>query len=222
MTTKSMGQLTMARTPPNKVAEVCAQLTAIHNTTQNLLQENGQPAPHKWFFHLFNLRFVLLNDLQGKALAANSVITGTADAAASAAAVSSTPHVGLPSDVPMQVRSEPAQYQHFTPSAEMLELETQLRAAARASGGAAVATHGQPDLHLPTDAATAALLGMRLSRNSSSSMSATAVPATAEQVWRQLQRRHQWPDGQLVFQSMYRPCVSDEANSMCVEDCGLM
>jgi hypothetical protein len=120
----------------------------------------------------------------------------------------------------MQVRSEPAQYQHFTPTAQMLELETQLRAAARVSGGATVATHGQPDLHLLADAATAALLGMRLSRNSS--IGVAAIPATAEQVWRQLQRRHQWPDGQLVFQSMYRPCVSDEANSMCVEDCGLM
>jgi hypothetical protein len=83
MTTKSMGQLTLACTPPNKVAEVRAQLTAIHNTTQTPLQGNAQPAPHKWFFHLFNLRFVLLNDLQGKALAASSAADGTADAAAS-------------------------------------------------------------------------------------------------------------------------------------------
>jgi hypothetical protein len=103
----------------------------------------------------------------------------------------------------------------------MLELEQQLRAAARASGGATAATHGQPDLHLPACAATDLVSGMRLSRNSSS-RGATAVPATPEQVWRQMQRQHQWPDGQLVFEIMYRPCVSDETNSMCVEDCGLM
>jgi hypothetical protein len=67
---------------------------------------------------------------------------------------------------------------------------------------------------------------MRLSRSSSSSRGAAIVPLlvapTPDQVWRQLQRLHQWPDGQLVFHSMYRPCMSDEATSMCVEDCGLM
>jgi hypothetical protein len=240
MTTKSMGYLTLSRTPPNKVEEVCAQLTAMQNTTQLPPQENGQPAPIKWFFHLFNLRFVLQNSVQAQASVAAPAANGTADAAAgtaanSAAAGSTTsvavaageetssiaPPAGMPADVPMQTCIEPAQYQHFMPTAKMLELERQLRAAARAAGGATVATHGQPDLHLPACAATAAVSGMRVSRNSSSSSSSSSV-TTREELWRQLQRQHQWPDGQLVFESMYRPCVSDEANLMCMEDCGLM
>jgi hypothetical protein len=129
----------------------------------------------------------------------------------------------MPVDVPTQVNAEPAHYQNFEPTANMIELERQLRAAAKAAGGVAVATHGQPELNLPAVAATSAASGMRLGSSSSSIGSGAAtVPASTEQVWRQLQRQHQWPDGQLVFESMYRPCVIDEANEMCVEDCGLM
>jgi hypothetical protein len=140
-----MGYLTLARTPPNKVAEVCAQLMTMQNTTQPP-QENGLPAPHKWLFHLFNLRFVLLNDIQGKEPAADSAANGTAGAAANETAAGNTadiavaagetdlsiaPPVGMPADVRMQMQSEPEQYQHFKPTANMLELEKQLRAAAR-------------------------------------------------------------------------------------------
>uniref|UniRef100_A0A383VC43 Sulfatase N-terminal domain-containing protein n=1 Tax=Tetradesmus obliquus TaxID=3088 RepID=A0A383VC43_TETOB len=273
MTTKSMGTLELAKSPPNSITEVCAQLVAMHNASKPLAPRNGQPAPQKWFFHLFNLRFVLL-DGQGKAAAvagspaaaaaaalpapgsaagktnstaaaaggkaADTAAAGAAagKAANSTAAVdvasvaippSGSPPEGMPADVPMQVQTEPAKYQNFQPTANMLELERQLRAAASTAGGVAVATHGQPELHLPADAAaataTSAASGMRMGSSSSGvsgAAAAAAVPVSPEQVWRRLQRQHQWPDGQLVFQSMYRPCVIDEANEMCVEDCGLM
>jgi hypothetical protein len=281
MTTKSMGKLDLPLTPPDTVHEVCAQLTAMHNTSQPLPPRNGKPAPQIWFFHLFNLRFVLLDGqgnapaaagstvkapaaglpaaisssaadkhtIASNAAAASGALTAAAAAKGSAAAAAPStskaanstaavavaaaqtpsdnvsPPVGMPADVPMHVHEEPAHYQNFQPTENMLELERQLRAAANAAGGVTVAMHGQPELDLPAAVATSAASKMRLgssSSGSSSSSGALDTPASPEQVWRQLQRQHQWPDGQLVFESMYRPCVADEANEMCVEDCGLM
>ncbi|KAF6262205.1 alkaline-phosphatase-like protein [Scenedesmus sp. NREL 46B-D3] len=181
MTTKSLGILDLPQTPPNTVTEVCAQLTAMHSTSEPVASRDGRPVPNTWFFHLFNLRFVLQQDGQGGGLppgsaagllAADNAAAGSASAVAVAAGQARSavsPPVGMPADMPVRIQAEPARYQHFQPTPNMIELEMQLRAAAVAAGGAAV-----------------------------------------------------WPDGQLVFESMYRPCVSREENDMCMEDCGLM
>jgi hypothetical protein len=117
----------------------------------------------------------------------------------------------VPAGVPVAaaVRSQqlqPAQYKHLTVSEEMLELERHMRkaAAAAAGGGGGGLSPAAADRREAGGAV-----------NSSSSSSSSSV---AERLWRRLQQQHDWPDGQVVFESLYSTCNMEDMEE-CAEMC---
>jgi hypothetical protein len=220
--------------------EVCFELLGFRDKTTGqalLAKDSNTPGgPNSWFFHLFNIRFVLKPD-DGSATAVAvaeqmSSSDGTSTSPSSSSSSSSvellevTVPAGLPEQVITEIQPEPPQYQHFNATADMIEFERRVRAAATAADiivGSAAAAAMQ-------DAAASSPEGSGSSSSSSSSSSRRRlfhVPAgngttgacRQQQVWEHLQQRHDWPDGQVVFESMYHPCEMLSPGS-CVEMCG--
>jgi hypothetical protein len=111
---------------------------------------------------------------------------------------------GVPEGMPLDAigvlgtTAEPARYEHFQPSAAMLHLERLVRqetiAAARAKSGNKAAS-------------------------SSAARGAPFAAKSPQLLWQQLQQKYNWVDGQLVFRSLYRPCLGNTFGG-CIETCG--
>jgi hypothetical protein len=111
---------------------------------------------------------------------------------------------GVPEGMPLDAigvlgtTAEPARYEHFKPSAAMLHLERLVRqetiAAARAKSGNKAAS-------------------------SSAARGAPSAAKSPQLLWQQLQQKYNWADGQLVFRSLYRPCLGNTFGG-CIETCG--
>jgi hypothetical protein len=115
-------------------------------------------------------------------------------------------------------------------SADLLEFERRVRAAANAadvvvaSGASAAAADGLVTVASIARDIASSNSSSRSSSGSSLMDAAAAVNCTAgsckeEQVWKHLQQQHEWPDGQLVFESLFHPCETLSPGS-CVEMCG--
>jgi hypothetical protein len=122
---------------------------------------------------------------------------GVESASTLAAAAAGVPH-GMPADAALALDSNPhvAEYEQLAPSPAMTEFEQRVRAAAQLSSSAIAAT---------TAAATV-----------DADVDVSGVSTQQQALWQQLQQRYKWPGGQVVFQSLYRPCNKVGA---CREDC---
>lgn len=140
-----------------------------------------------WHFILDNLRFVLVT---------NSTRAATAAALA----------LGVPAGMPLDTIAlsstdvQPAEYEHFKPTPDMLELERRMRAAT-IQASTYIEAEGQ--------------WGGQVSPQASSSSSGGAG---MQQAWWKLQQKYGWPDGQVVFKSLYAPCPVEPGQ--CSESCG--
>jgi hypothetical protein len=234
--------------------EVCFELLGFRDArTGDALPAklNSIDGKNSWFLHLFNIRFVLTPDDASVAgsdaadaassdeHAGNSIAivpsssSGSSSSSSggggsgSAQPLESAVPAGMPNHVMTATPSEPSQYQHMNASADLLEFERRVRAAANAadvvsSGGSAAAEA------LVTIASFASNI---TSSNSSSGSSSDSLMKTAaavncaagsfkeEHVWKHLQQQHEWPDGQVVFESLFHPCEALSPGS-CVEMCG--
>ncbi|WIA15052.1 hypothetical protein OEZ85_001752 [Tetradesmus obliquus] len=128
------------------------------------------------------------------------VASGTAAAAAAAAAVMSGVPVGMPADVigPLGTSPEPARYEHFKPSDDMVEFERRVRQEAIAEARADFQVSGSSNNAAPA---------------------AAGRPGSAENMWQQLRHKYNWMEGQMTFRSLYRPCIYNGPPG-CMETCG--
>jgi hypothetical protein len=224
--------------------EVCFELLGFKDkTTGAAVPARDSTTPggqNSWFFHLFNIRFVLKPEDGSTAavVAANDaehngsrVGTATMPSNSSNSSTSSSTFeleekvpVGMPDQVKTDVQMEPPQYQNFNASAEMMELERRVRAAASAAdiiiASAAEATQHKaasspedPQSSSSSSSETRRLLQVRTGSDG------TGKTCRQQQVWKHLQQQHDWPDGQVVFESLYRPCEKLSPGS-CIEMCG--
>jgi hypothetical protein len=117
---------------------------------------------------------------------------------------------GMPEGVLLTPGRRTAQYENFSPSSAMVEFEQRASAASqrtlnRDADGAAAITSTPDALDEPA-----------VSVSSRDAVAVMASVGAQQEVWRGLQQRYSWPAGQVVFQSLYRPC---EKVGMCREDC---
>jgi hypothetical protein len=104
--------------------------------------------------------------------------------------------------------AQPAEYEHFKPTPDMLELERRMRAAT-IDASTLIEAEGQ--------------WGGQVSPQAKSSSSGAAgaqqqQQQQQQQAWWKLQQKYGWPDGQVVFKSLYAPCPVRPGE--CVESCG--
>jgi hypothetical protein len=144
-------------------------------------------------FRLVNIRFVptkLINRPGKGGRPGNSTGGTTAPAAASAAdyariASGRGAPAGMPSDVvgALQTSPEPASYTHFKPSAAMLEFEQLVRQE----------TISDAEAEYSTPAAA--------------THRAVTAAGSPQEMWQQLRQKYNWMEGQVLFRSLYRPCI---------------
>jgi hypothetical protein len=144
-----------------------------------------------WRFYLENLRFVLVTD--------------SAHAATAAALETGVP-AGMPGDTTAlsSTAAEPARYEAFKPTANMLDLERRMRAATIQVGTSIEAEGKWGEQASP--------------QSSSNSRSAAAEQQQQQQAWWKLQQKYGWHDGQVVFKSLYAHCPVKPGE--CAESCG--
>jgi hypothetical protein len=205
--------------------EVCFKLERLRNTTAAAATQGVttlSTPPAGWYFYLANLRFVLQEGNTSTAgtshdLAADEGMFETDDTFEDFDDVSdqelASIRKAVPTGVPLEAATavgkearqlQPTRYEHLAASKDMLDLERRMRKAARPAG-------------VPAVAAAAAAAGKReagiASKNNSSSSS-----SSVERVWKQLQQQHEWPDGQVVFESLYSTCNMEDMEE-CAEMC---
>jgi hypothetical protein len=211
---------------------VCFELLGFKDKTTGAAvpaKDSSSPGGHNsWFFHLFNIRFILQpEDASTAAVVAandaehNDTRVGTATMPSSSSSNSSTSSstveleekvpVGMPDRVIIDVQMEPPQYQNINASAEMMEFERRVRAAASAAdiiiGSAAEATQlmAASSPEDPKSSSSSSSESRHLLQVQTSS-DGTGGRCKQQQVWKHLQQQHNWPDGQVVFESLYHLC----------------
>ncbi|WIA18227.1 hypothetical protein OEZ85_009698 [Tetradesmus obliquus] len=138
--------------------------------------------------------------------ASSGSIIGLVDLSSTRAATAAALALGVPAGMPLDTIAlsstdvQPAEYEHFKPTPDMLELERRMRAATR-QASTYIEAEGQ--------------WGGQVSPQASSSSSGGAG---MQQAWWKLQQKYGWPDGQVVFKSLYAPCPVDPGQ--CSESCG--
>jgi hypothetical protein len=138
--------------------------------------------------------------------------------------------LGMPDKVLTRVAPDPPQYQHLKATADLFEFERRVRAAANAadvivglaapaSATAAIAQHDFSSSidGSPSSSSSSSSAGSLL--NTTATSNCAKLNCSSEQVWEHLQQQHDWPDGQVVFESLFHPCETLSPGS-CVEMCG--
>jgi hypothetical protein len=187
-------------TPP------CADSTvdAISQTwaSQNNMTRGG------WVFRLANIRLVPIaakpgfRTVPGSGKRIGRGVQHAAAAASAAVYAATTTDKSVPFGMPGDAlgasgtAAELATYSHFKPSPAMLEFERRVR-----QEGISDAQQG-----------TVAIASADVS-------AVTALHNSPEGKWQQLQQKYNWMEGQMVFRSLFRLCVSDAAPG-CIETCG--
>jgi hypothetical protein len=148
-----------------------------------------------WTFILDNLRFVL--------------VTNSTRAAATAAALAISVPAGMPSDVITlsSTDAKPAVYQHLKPTAAMLELEQLMRA-----------TTIQTSTYIEAQGEWGGEAKPQPGSSSGGASVQQKQRQQQQQAWWKLQQKYGWPDGQVVFESLYAPCPVKPGE--CAESCG--
>jgi hypothetical protein len=207
--------------------ELCVTLELLRNTTAAATAQGAKALttpPPGWSFSLAALRFVLqgqhdtetnlgadsINILEaglGLTTPATHLELGFDHSHSNKqlAALNLAIPAGLPSNTTMATstnkeRMKPAGYAHMAASEDMVQLERHMRKASTA-GRATVAVSGSHTMGL-----------------ASSATHGDNVSSSQERVWKELQRQHDWADGQVVFESLYSTCNMEDLEE-CADMC---
>jgi hypothetical protein len=195
LTASSSSSLTSALPAGHADTLIEQEVIQAVDDAQNTTTVNSTTPPYtgpKWRFNLENLRFVLNKNSARVETAAVSGLGVPAGMPGDTTALSST-------------AAEPARYEAFKPTANMLDLERRMRAATIQVGTSIEAEGKWGEQASP--------------QSSSNSRSAAAEQQQQQQqAWWKLQQKYGWADGQVVFKSLYAHCPVKPGE--CAESCG--
>jgi hypothetical protein len=161
-----------------------------------------------WVFRLANIRFVPIaakpgfRTVPGSGKRLGRGVQPAAAAASAAVYAATTTDKSVPFGMPGDAlgvagtAAELATYTHFKPSPAMLEFERRVRQEAISDAQQGKVAIASADLS-----------------------AVTALHNSPEGNWQQLQQKYNWMEGQMVFRSLFRLCVSKAAPG-CIETCG--